>query len=78
MNLLAPIESRLVRLNHVPAIVPQLEKGQYEGYSYLGAGVIVLALIVPVYAHFCVADKLKASSTSAGWFLCFCAACVSR
>jgi len=32
------------------AIIPHLERGQYEGYSYLGAGVLVLAVIVAAFA----------------------------
>lgn len=49
MNLLAPIDPGWFGSIMFPALVPQLEYGQYEGYSYLGAGVIALALIVLVY-----------------------------
>ena len=50
MNLLAPINPGWFGSIMFPALVPNLEKGQYEGYAYLGAGVIVLALIVAIFA----------------------------
>jgi Family of unknown function (DUF6311) len=46
MNLLAPVDPSWFGSIVFPALVPQLERGQYEGYNYLGAGVIALALIV--------------------------------
>jgi len=46
MNLLAPLNPDWFGSIIFPAIVPHLEKGQYEGYAYLGAGVIVLAAII--------------------------------
>jgi hypothetical protein len=46
MNLLAPINPSWFGSIIFPSLVPQLDRGQYEGYAYLGAGVIVLALIV--------------------------------
>ena len=49
MNLLSPIDPGWFGSIIFPALVPQLERGQYEGYNYLGAGVVVLALIVLVY-----------------------------
>jgi Family of unknown function (DUF6311) len=48
MNLLAPINPGWFGSVIFPALVPKLENGQYEGYGYLGAGVIVLALIVAI------------------------------
>lgn len=59
MNLLAPLNPGWFGSIIFPAIVPHLEKGQYEGYAYLGAGVIVLAVIVLLYALLRPA-KLKA------------------
>ena len=50
MNLLAPIDPSWFGSVIFPALVPQLERGEYEGYNYLGAGVIALALIVLAYA----------------------------
>jgi len=50
MNLLSPIDPGWFGSVIFPALVPQLEKGQYEGYNYLGAGVVALAVIVVVYA----------------------------
>ncbi len=58
MNLLAPINPSWFGSIIFPSLVPDLSKGQYEGYSYLGAGVIALALIVGTYA-FLRRDKLK-------------------
>lgn len=58
MNLLAPINPSWFGSVVFPSLVPRLERGQYEGYAYLGAGVIALALIVAIYA-FLRRDKLK-------------------
>jgi Family of unknown function (DUF6311) len=49
MNLLAPFDPGRFGSVMLPALVPQLERGEYEGYNYLGAGVLALALIVTVY-----------------------------
>ena len=49
MNLVAPFDPRTFNL----LIFPRLRNtspGQYEGYSYLGAGVIILAVVVVVLA----------------------------
>jgi hypothetical protein len=59
MNLLAPINPGWFGSIVFPALVPRLEKGQYEGYGYLGAGVIALAILVAVLA-FLRPGKLKA------------------
>src|SRR5271157_2768446 len=58
MNLLSPLDPGWFGSIIFPALIPRLEKGQYEGYSYLGAGVIALALIVMVYG-FRRRDKLR-------------------
>ena len=50
MNVLAPFDPGWFSSIVFRSLVPQLEKGQYEGYSYLGAGVIALALIVAIFA----------------------------
>ena len=49
MNLLAPFDPGRFGSIMLPALVPQLERGEYEGYNYLGAGILVLAFIVLVY-----------------------------
>lgn len=59
MNLLAPVDPSRFGSVVFPALVPQLERGQYEGYNYLGAGVIALAIIVLVYGWLC-RDRLRA------------------
>ncbi len=48
MNLLAPFDPGRFGSIMLPALVPQLERGEYEGYNYLGAGILVLAFIVLV------------------------------
>ena len=58
MNLLSPLDPGWFGSIIFPALVPRLDRGQYEGYSYLGAGVIALALIVMVYG-FRRRDKLR-------------------
>jgi len=50
MNLLAPINPSWFGSIFLPALVPRLERGQYEGYVYFGAGVLVLAILVSIYA----------------------------
>lgn len=58
MNLLAPFDPGWFGSKVFPVLVPQLEKGQYEGYSYLGGGVIALLVVMLVYA-FLRRDKLE-------------------
>jgi hypothetical protein len=50
MNVLAPFDPGWFSSIIFHSLVPQLQKGQYEGYSYLGAGVIALALVVLIFA----------------------------
>jgi hypothetical protein len=50
MNLLAPINPSWFGSIIFPSLVPRLERGQYEGYAYLGAGVMALAVIVAILA----------------------------
>jgi hypothetical protein len=50
MNLLAPFDPGWFGSVIFPALVPDLQRGQYEGFTYFGAGVIALALILLVYA----------------------------
>ncbi|MGC2112233.1 MAG: DUF6311 domain-containing protein [Candidatus Korobacteraceae bacterium] len=73
MNLLAPFDPGWFGSTVFPALVPQLEKGQYEGFSYLGAGVIILALIVLLYA-FLRRDKLRVIDRC--WLLPLLSCCV--
>jgi len=49
MNLLAPIDPGWFGSVILPALVPNLERGQYEGYGYFGAGILLLALIMVIY-----------------------------
>ena len=49
MNLLAPIDPRTWTSVSFPRI-PGASAGQYEGYSYFGAGVLILAAIVAITA----------------------------
>jgi len=58
MNLFSPFDPGWFGSALLPAIIPRLEKGQYEGYSYLGAGVMLLAVALLVCA-FTQRDKLK-------------------
>jgi hypothetical protein len=48
MNLLAPIDPRGWTSLLLPTLSSASVAGQYEGYNYLGAGVLVLALIVVI------------------------------
>ncbi|MGA2903594.1 MAG: DUF6311 domain-containing protein, partial [Candidatus Korobacteraceae bacterium] len=49
MNLLAPVDPRTWTSIIFPRL-PGASAGQYEGYNYLGAGVLILAVIVVVAA----------------------------
>src|SRR5271157_118884 len=71
MNLLSPIDPGWFGSIIFPARVPQLERGQYEGYNYLGAGIIVLALIVLVYGLL-RRDKLPVLDKRWVFFLLLC------
>jgi hypothetical protein len=56
MNLLAPFDS--MGWGWLFPKLPQLTRGQYEGYNYLGAGVILLTVMVVAYLML-VRDKLN-------------------
>jgi hypothetical protein len=58
MNLLSPFDPGWFGSKLFPALIPHLERGQYEGYSYLGAGVLLLALAVSVFA-LCYRESLR-------------------
>ena len=72
MNLLAPIDPR----GWTSLIVPRFSSastGQYEGYNYLGAGVLALALIVVIA---CLAQRRKLRMLDLRWVLPLAACCL--
>jgi Family of unknown function (DUF6311) len=76
MNLLAPFNPSWFGSIIFPSLVPKLERGQYEGYVYLGAGVIVLALIVATVALF-QRSKLKVIDKRWAIPLLLCCVCLT-
>jgi hypothetical protein len=72
MNLLAPIDPR----GWTSLIVPRFSSastGQYEGYNYLGAGVLALALIVVIA---CLTQRRKLRMLDLRWVLPLAACCL--
>ncbi len=72
MNLLAPIDPR----GWTSLVMPRFgsaSPGQYEGYNYLGAGVLALALIVVVA---CLARRRKLRMPDLRWVLPLAGCCL--
>jgi len=72
MNLLAPFDPR----TWTSVIFPRLHSaspGQYEGYNYLGAGVLIIAAVVIIAA---IAGKRKLKLPDKRWFVPLAACCV--
>ncbi|HLI64610.1 MAG TPA: DUF6311 domain-containing protein, partial [Terriglobales bacterium] len=72
MNLLAPFDPR----SWASVLLPRLHSaaaGQYEGYNYLGAGVLVLAAIVIVAA---ILHRGKPWRPDKRWFVPLAACCI--
>jgi hypothetical protein len=76
MNLLAPINPSWFGSIIFPSLVPRLERGQYEGYVYFGAGVLVLAMIVAIYS---ILRRGKLKSIDKRWAvpLLLCCVCLA-
>jgi hypothetical protein len=73
MNLLSPVDPGWFGSRIFPLLVPQLEKGEYEGYNYLGAGAIALALIVLLYV---LRRRDKLHALDARWVIPLLACCL--
>ena len=73
MNLLSPFDPGWFGSKLFPAIIPHLDRGQYEGYSYLGAGVLTLALIVTLYI---LRDRDRLHTIDKRWLVPLLGCCV--
>ena len=73
MNLFSPFDPGWFGSKVFPAIIPHLEKGQYEGYSYLGAGVLALAIIL---AAFALRHRERLHGIDKRWLLPLAACCL--
>jgi hypothetical protein len=62
MNLLSPLDN--MSFGRFLPRLPQLAEGQYEGYNYLGFGVILLALLVAFYF---LSNRQKLKSLDKRW-----------
>jgi Family of unknown function (DUF6311) len=76
MNLLAPINPSWFGSIILPSLVPRLERGQYEGYVYFGAGALALAIIVAIYSIF-RRDELRAIDKRWAIPLLLCCVCLT-